>query len=136
MKRPTNWQFGALLIAAVGVGAVLSGVIGLDRDGRGERAEPVTTIVLADPLDPPEKRVVEPSAESQRGAGSESTPPPNTAGAAGGGAQALAAQGDRASQTRAKEILKARVLDGGASDPERRMLKALCKLLGDQSCVN
>ncbi|MCK6536447.1 MAG: hypothetical protein L6Q84_26045 [Polyangiaceae bacterium] len=136
MKRLTNWQLGALLIGAVGVGAVLSGVIGPDRDGRGERAEPVTTIVLADPLDPPEKRVVEPSAESRRGAGSASTPPPTAAGAAGGGAQALAAQGDRASQTRAKEILKARVLDGGASDSERRMLKALCKLLGDQSCVD
>lgn len=132
----SNWKFGALVIGAVVVGAVLSVVIGTDRRGNSEKTQPESTIVLADPLDPPEKRLLEPSAESERGAASASTPLPTATGAAGGDPKALAAEGDRAKLAAAKEMLKARVLDGGGSDSERRLLKALCRQLGDTSCAN
>ncbi|MCC6213625.1 MAG: FHA domain-containing protein [Polyangiaceae bacterium] len=44
--------------------------------------------------------------------------------------------GDRAALTRQKNALKAKVQTGKASDAEARMLRALCRQLGDLSCVN
>lgn len=136
MRKLTNWQFGALVLGAVGVGAALSGLIGADRRSGVGTVGPAPTLVLADPLDPAKRPSSETPAASMRGSDPASPPPATAAGASSNDEKALAAQGDRASQTRAKEILKARVLDGGASDSERRMLKALCRLLDDQSCVD
>ncbi|GMV12434.1 MAG: FHA domain-containing protein [Polyangiaceae bacterium] len=48
----------------------------------------------------------------------------------------LAQSGDRAKLTSAKNALKAKAASGKASDSELRMLKALCRQLGDMSCVN
>ena len=44
--------------------------------------------------------------------------------------------GDRQKQTSAKNALKAKAASGKASDSDLRMLKALCRQLGDMSCVN
>lgn len=48
----------------------------------------------------------------------------------------LAQSGDRAKLTSAKNALKGKAASGKASDSELRMLKALCRQLGDMSCVN
>jgi len=48
----------------------------------------------------------------------------------------LAQSGDRAKLTSAKNALKSKASSGKASDSELRMLKALCRQLGDMSCVN
>lgn len=46
-----------------------------------------------------------------------------------------AASGDRAKKTRAKDALLAKANAGGASAQELRVLRALCRQLGDQGCV-
>lgn len=48
----------------------------------------------------------------------------------------MAQSGDRQKQTSAKNALKAKAASGKASDSDLRMLKALCRQLGDMSCVN
>jgi pSer/pThr/pTyr-binding forkhead associated (FHA) protein/uncharacterized membrane protein len=47
-----------------------------------------------------------------------------------------ATSGDRAKMTASKNALKAKVAGGSASDNEKRLLRALCRQLGDMSCVN
>jgi hypothetical protein len=47
-----------------------------------------------------------------------------------------ATSGDRAKMTASKNALKAKVAGGNASDNEKRLLRALCRQLGDMSCVN
>lgn len=44
--------------------------------------------------------------------------------------------GDRAKLTAQKNALKSKVASGKATDGEARMLRALCRQLGDMSCVN
>ncbi|MEZ4224191.1 MAG: FHA domain-containing protein [Polyangiaceae bacterium] len=44
--------------------------------------------------------------------------------------------GDRAKLKAMKDSLKGKVASGNASDAEKRMLRALCRQLGDGSCVN
>lgn len=46
-----------------------------------------------------------------------------------------AASGDREKKTRAKNALLAKANSGGASAQELRVLRALCRQLGDQGCV-
>jgi len=58
----------------------------------------------------------------------ESSPKP-------GNAQDLATSGDRQKVTRAKTILQNKVNSGRASEQEVRMLRALCRQLGDSSCT-
>lgn len=48
----------------------------------------------------------------------------------------LAQSGDRAKLTAAKNSLKGKAASGKATDADLRMLKALCRQLGDMSCVN
>jgi pSer/pThr/pTyr-binding forkhead associated (FHA) protein len=48
----------------------------------------------------------------------------------------MATSGDRDQLTRAKASLQAKVQAGTATDSERRMLRALCRQLGDASCSN
>jgi len=43
--------------------------------------------------------------------------------------------GDRVQLTRQKNALKGKVASGNATDADRRMLRALCRQLGDMSCV-
>jgi pSer/pThr/pTyr-binding forkhead associated (FHA) protein len=52
------------------------------------------------------------------------------------GTKDLATSGDRASQTRAKTLLQSKVRQGTATDQDKRMLRALCRQLGDASCSN
>jgi hypothetical protein len=44
--------------------------------------------------------------------------------------------GDRQKLTIQKNSLKSKAASGKASDSDMRMLKALCRQLGDMSCVN
>jgi hypothetical protein len=44
--------------------------------------------------------------------------------------------GDRQALTRSKDALKSKVASGKATDKEKRYLRALCRQLGDMSCVN
>ena len=46
-----------------------------------------------------------------------------------------ATSGDRAKMTAAKNALKAKVASGKATDNEQRMLRGLCRQLGDMSCA-
>jgi len=47
-----------------------------------------------------------------------------------------ATSGDRSQQTAVKNALKAKVASGRGSDQDKRLLRALCRQLGDMSCVN
>ncbi len=47
-----------------------------------------------------------------------------------------ATSGDRTQQTAVKNALKAKVAAGKGTDQEKRLLRALCRQLGDMSCVN
>ncbi len=47
-----------------------------------------------------------------------------------------ATSGDRSQQTAVKNALKAKVASGKGSDQDKRLLRALCRQLGDMSCVN
>ena len=47
-----------------------------------------------------------------------------------------ATSGDRSQQTAVKNALKAKVASGKGTDQDKRLLRALCRQLGDMSCVN
>lgn len=47
-----------------------------------------------------------------------------------------ATSGDRQKATAAKNALKAKIASGKGTDADSRMLRALCRQLGDMSCVN
>jgi pSer/pThr/pTyr-binding forkhead associated (FHA) protein len=66
----------------------------------------------------------------------EPTPKPKASAETGPDVKDLAQSGDRAKLTAAKNSLKGKAASGKASDADLRMLKALCRQLGDMSCVN
>lgn len=127
--RLSNLQFVLIAVGAVGLGTGLSFLFGTDsRSSAPAAAGP--TIVLADPIDPPERRMPEPS-----------TPVPEVTESAEQPAKRSdliekATSGDRGKLTAAKEALKKRVASGNGTDSEARMLRALCRQLGDESCAN
>jgi hypothetical protein len=51
-------------------------------------------------------------------------------------AQDLATSGDRSKLLQAKSLLQQKAQAGTASDRDLKMLRALCKQLGDASCSN
>jgi pSer/pThr/pTyr-binding forkhead associated (FHA) protein len=55
---------------------------------------------------------------------------------ASGNAQDLATSGERTKLVQAKSMLQAKAQSGQATDRELKMLRALCKQLGDASCSN
>ncbi|HEY4107043.1 MAG TPA: FHA domain-containing protein [Polyangiaceae bacterium] len=61
--------------------------------------------------------------------GADSTPVPSSA-------QDLATSGDRSKLMQAKALLQQKAQAGTASDRDLKMLRALCKQLGDASCSN
>lgn len=63
------------------------------------------------------------------------TEKPAATGSSGGSAIDDAASGDRAKKTRAKDALLAKANSGSASKQELRVLRALCRQLGDGGCV-
>jgi pSer/pThr/pTyr-binding forkhead associated (FHA) protein len=62
---------------------------------------------------------------------SASEPPPPS-----GNAQDLATSGDRGKLVQAKSLLQIKAQNGQASERELKMLRALCRQLGDASCSN
>jgi hypothetical protein len=62
--------------------------------------------------------------------------PKTTVDAPGPSINESATSGDRQKATAAKNALKAKIASGKGTDSDSRMLRALCRQLGDMSCVN
>lgn len=126
MTRFGGWQVALMIAGMIAVGVGLSLLFGLGSGSHGAPAGPSASIVLADPMDPPERTLPEPTVGSA--ALAQSVVP---------GKRTEAAElttGDRQKATVAKDILKRRVASGSGTDADARMLRALCRQLHDESC--